>query len=232
MGNIYIIRMYTLQDLTSRERQIIYGTLIGDAYIHIKYPERSNVSLVMSRQVAHRDYMEWFLHELDRFTPTLKEYTSTDTHMTQYLGNNVRHQIQVDPYEHISLVLRTSSKFPVWRQLHTQFYGDSRKKIHIPIEELTPLALAVLWQDDGTTNMSYYSYGRLNVQGFPLSERELLQQYLEETYDMKTVIIKTGELGFGKRSLDILASTIKPHMLPMFYYKLGWKYAEEDCTRL
>ena len=167
-------------EMTPREREIIYGTLMGDAYIHVKWPEFNNISLMMTRQCAHREYMDWFMIELQRFDPTLRPQQYNRTTTTKYMGNHVRVQIPCDNKTESSLVLRTSTRTPIWKQLYDQFYSGERKKCHIPVEELTPLALAVLWQDDGTTNGSWYTYGRLNVQGFPLSERQILQQYLDE----------------------------------------------------
>lgn len=187
---------------TDRERQIVYGTLLGDASIHSSSTSESYY-LEMYHKYDHLSYLEWFKSELKRFCP--KIYT-----WTVYSQSHKRMVTKCN--------LRTSARTPLWKMLHDEIYQDERTKQHIPVEQLTPLALAVLWQDDGTYNKGY---GVLSCQNFASDEVMKLGCYLDDQYGIDNTILQNNTIGIRGDGMVTLADIIRPHILPLFRYKIG-----------
>jgi len=189
-------------EFSSRERQIVYGTLMGDASIH-KSPNAESYYLEMYHKYEHVDYLHWFEKELIRFNPKLFIWHPYSSYYDRIVDR---------------CNFRTSSTTVLWRQLREEFYRGEHTKQFIPTHEITPLALAVLWQDDGCYS---HGYGTLSIQNYPRDERDKFIIYVQENYDIECHIIKSGVLGIGRRSLDRLVELIRPHTIDLFKYKIG-----------
>ena len=107
--------------------------------------------------------------------------------------------------------------------LYKLFYNNNKKKV-IPeniADFLTPLALAIWIQDDGTRHSSGV---RIATNCFTKEEVELLVKALEIKFNLKSSIHKNGinhQLYIKKESMVLLRKLILPYFISNMYYKLG-----------
>lgn len=123
------------------------------------------------------------------------------------------------------LTLFTFSNF-TW--IYDSFYSEYKvKKVPCFIEHyLTPIGLAHWIMQDG----SYQIKQGINIatNSFSLKECQFLVMILNNKYNLKTTVIKTGKLNqwrisIWKESLPILIELVEPHFIPEMKYKLNLK---------
>jgi hypothetical protein len=187
--------------LTSRQQQILVGTLLGDGCLakhgrfhrlHVKH-QIAQRGLVEFKRDAFRDFVTMPLHEFD-----------------QRLGDRF--------YPCAQFATHTSPLFSEW---HNQFYRGRHKVVPIEVAQwLTPLSMAVWFMDDGGAD-----YAGLNLQthNFELREVERLVAILAERFKIQPrtrankgrwiIYIPASDVGS-------LRSKIGPHVLPELRYKL------------
>jgi hypothetical protein len=187
--------------LTSRQQQILVGTLLGDGCLakhgrfhrlFVKH-QLAQVSLVEFKRAAFDEFITMRLHRFD-----------------QRLGER-RHPC-------VQFVTRTSPVFSEW---HQTFYKGRRKVVPENIAALvTPLSIAVWFMDDGGAD---YAGLDLQTHNFGLEEVELLVATLAE----RLKVTATTRANKGRwiiyipaSSVGAFRSAIEPHMLPELRYKL------------
>jgi len=187
--------------LTSRQQQILVGTLLGDGCLaqhgrfhrlHVKH-QFAQRSLVELKREAFRDFVTMPLHEFD-----------------QRLGNRL--------YPAVQFATRTSPLFSEW---HNRFYRGRRKVVPIEVAQwLTPLSMAIWFMDDGGAD-----YAGLNLQthNFELLEVERLVATMAERFRIQPrTRANKGKWIIYIAASDVgsLRSKIGPHILPELRYKL------------
>jgi len=120
-------------------------------------------------------------------------------------------------------VFRTYS-FTSLLWLYNLFYHNGKKMIPLNIADyLTPLALAIWIQDDGT----WTNYGvRIATNCFTKAEIELLIKALLTNFDIKSSIHKNGkqlQLYIKNESKASLRNLVLPYFDKSMHYKLGIK---------
>jgi hypothetical protein len=187
--------------LTSRQQQILVGTLLGDGCLakhgrfhrlHVKH-QLAQRGLVELKREAFRDFVTMPLHEFD-----------------QRLGQRL--------YPCAQFATRTSPLFTEW---HDQFYRGRQKVVPTEVAQCqTPLSMAVWFMDDGGAD-----YAGLNLQthNFELREVERLVVTMAERFKIQPrtrankgrwiIYIPASDVGS-------LRSRIGPHVLPELRYKL------------
>ena len=138
--------------LTETQRSIIIGSLLGDGAMRCK----ANALLEINHSFAQREYVDWkydMLANLVRTPPKARE------------GNAGRRAYRF-----------TTLSLPQLTPIYRAFYRDNRKVV--PELELTPLALATWFMDDGCkSHRAIY----LNTQQFDLdSQLRLLTLLLKQ----------------------------------------------------
>lgn len=187
--------------LTSRQQQILVGTVLGDGCLakhgryhrlHVKHSLRQRALAELKRE-AFKEFVSMPLQQFD-----------------QRLGTG--------RYPCVQFASRTSPAFSEW---HRRFYMERRKIVPIEIcELLTPLSMAVWFMDDGGAD-----YAGLNIQthNFELREVERLVVALAERFglDARTRANKGRWIIYVPASqVGSLRDVVKPHMLPELRYKL------------
>jgi recombination protein RecA len=187
--------------LTSRQQQILVGTLLGDGCLaqhgrfhrlFVKH-QLSQRGLAELKRDAFGDFVTMQLHQFD-----------------QRLGNR--------RYPCVQFVTRTSPVFSEW---HHRFYRDRRKIVPANIADmLTPLSMAIWFMDDGGAD-----FAGLNLQTHNFGSQEV--EHLVATLAERFAITANTRANKGRRIIYIPASSvgslrcvIEPHILPELRYKL------------
>ncbi len=182
------------------QRSVIVGSLLGDGAMRCK----KNALLEVNHCAAQREYVDWkygVLRNLVRTPPKVRR------------GNGDR-----EAYRFTTLSLSELTPF------YSAFYAENRKVV--PELELTPLALAVWFMDDGCkSHRAVY----LNTQQFDDASQYRLLDILSAQWAI------AGKLNRDKHyyririqveSVSRFAQVIGPHLLPAFYYKLPEKFSD------
>lgn len=200
-------------EFTDEQKQIIYGTIFGDGSL-IKIPS-GKCKLSMTHSVAQKDYLQWKRDQLafafHKETPIL--CSKGDSRF--YVIASVCH--------------------PFFEGIYSTIYNRGRK--HLPpavIDHLTPLMLAVWYQDDGTFCKNERArQAMLCTDAFPVTETEYARHILRSKYNLNVSMLKMPATGYMRgrdvvyHRLVILRSSIadffdivRPHIHPCMAYKI------------
>lgn len=195
--------------LTSLQREVLVGLLLGDGHLEHS-PSTPRARLKVEQREAAREYVEW-LHGIFRkwvLGPVKKKETflhSTQRSYGKYWFTTVAHEALL-PYR--------------------EFFYSSTGKKRVPrniAEMLTPRGLAVWFMDDGSVK-SHQSLGRIfNTHGFVPEDVHLLCQVLQEKFSLQAQprVQSDGiQIYISGRSARILQALLEPHVVPMMRYKL------------
>lgn len=192
--------------LSHRQRQVIIGTLLGDAHLETQTSGRTYRLRIMHAG-SQKAYTEWLYREFENVVagPIREKRYS--------VKNKVYHAHWFDTVSSSSL-----------RFYAHQFYPNGKKQVPKMIRHLlTPLTLAVWYMDDGSIK-SHDTRGRiLNTQGFQKSDTELLINALNKNFDISARLRKQSE-GFQifipAENHESLVRIIGIHVIPSMKYKL------------
>ena len=179
--------------LSERQRDILIGCILGDAYISPKGKIRIEQSTKQS------DYLWWKYKELHSLAypslprevkrvhkPTDRIYSSEFFDLRQY--------------------------FRPWRSI---FYQE--KKIFPKELSIGSLSLAVWYMDDGcwTGKKSVIA-----IEGFDDKSIERIQQMFLDRFEIETVVGKNRKLVIRKNSHEIFYGLISSYIIPSMKYKI------------
>lgn len=218
-GATYIKRKQTEKPLTQRQKEIVYGTLMGDG------GRMSPSSLKIKHSVKQRSYVMWKLNELQEHV-TIKSIQEESCFDIRYNKT------------YTMLRFYTSANTDI-ETVNNQFYKTGKKVITQEIlDNLTPLSLAVWYMDDGTTlwqkkekNVNANPECRICTDSFSLSECELICNWLSSRFG---IVAHTRERGKTKQHRVILRAEtvnkfldlIRPYIIVDMLYKVdynAWK---------
>lgn len=222
-GAPYIKRKKTEVSLTKRQKEILYGSMMGDAKKAYSY---YSSSVAFKHCKKQKKYLLWKFNEFknvaskNSLKASLKIDKRSQTEITTWLF-----------YTHANIDVENCID---------EFYKDGNKEITKKIlEELTSLSIAVWFQDDGMVDWGHRSIIKYNyncspvfifcTDSFSLESCELIKEWFLKKYDIKTYL-KEKELSdrIGYRiavdinSIEKFINLIEPHILPMFKYKINY----------
>jgi len=120
--------------LTSRQAEIVTGSLLGDACLERQDTTRSNSRFIEKHGMAQREYLLWKHKELEPFSGTI----TYGTEEPRSLRGKETHYCKF-----------SSGKHPLFTILEKEWYDEDRVKRLPKRLTITPLALAVWYFDDG-----------------------------------------------------------------------------------
>ena len=185
-------RKRLLLELTERQREILIGCVLGDAYISPLGKIR------IEHSIKQREYIEWKYRELSSLC-----YPAEPREIVHVLRTGKQ-------YQSIFFLLRQ-----YFRPWHAIFYDG--KKIFPRNLRITPLSLAVWYMDDGCWTGKK---AVISAESFGGVYRGYMQEALVHQYGIETVVGKNGKLVIRKKSHDTFFSLIAPHIIPFMKYKL------------
>nr|QIZ74071.1 putative site-specific DNA endonuclease [Stigeoclonium sp. FACHB-2430] len=153
--------------ITDVQRQVCYGTLLGDA--SIGFCGGKNARIQMNHGFRQRYYAYWKYKQLKSIC-TRKSFSYRKPDKGSYSKHcKVRLQTRVSPdLTEINNLIKVNGKKTVSRSY---------------LDLLDPLAIAVWWCDDGSITGGYRQ-GTLCTHSMTLEEVEICQQYFVEQWDI------------------------------------------------
>lgn len=205
------------QGLNQIQKDILVGTLLGDASMQaVKANEQSNVKFEqVDRQ---QDYIN---HLYEQFV----DWVGTPPQIRNIQGGGAanRKSIWFKTYKH--------SCFAFYKNIFYKVDTEGKQYKVVPYfihRLLTPRALAYWYMDDGTAKRN--NEGKiiscvLNTQGFSYHDQKILAKALGSTFGFQVNIWKdrnSWKIAILAPSLTNFIETVKPFILPSFYYKIDW----------
>jgi hypothetical protein len=228
-GAAYQHRKATEVPLTARQRDLVYGSLMGDA------KKVSDTAVGFGHGERQREYLMW------KFSEMYSVISKTSLKATPYTDKRTGYKgVSWRCYTHANSDLEV---------INYQFYCTGNKEITLEIlENLSPFSVAVWYMDDGKIDW-HFRIKRydpkcnitpvitLCTESFSRQSCENIQKWFYEKYQIK-VRLKAHKLknrigyrvivasGYAAKFLDL----VRPHILPEFAYKID--YEEYVARRL
>ena len=196
-------------NFTARQRAILAGTILGDAFV--QQTGSKNARLRLEHGEKQKDYLLWKGQQFPRLfngTPTRIERVHPQTKKT---------------YTYWRWQSNATPELGSWR---ATFYPEGKKRIPENLAERVrlPIALAVWYMDDGYYSSqqkhSFLYLGRVSKAEAEIAAGAILRNFglLPKIYDKKN---KGFALIFSVAETKKLNALIAPEMLPSFAYKLS-----------
>jgi hypothetical protein len=192
--------------INSIQKQILVGHILGDGCLY-KDSKKSNYKVSISQCEKQKDYFFW---KYIMFDPFINNYRINHDKR----GNSIM-------YNATTICHQDFNKFA------EMFYDESRVK-HIPKNldiYLTPLALAVWYQDDGNLNNGVNA--RFATMSFTEQENYMLRDYLKACFDLNSKVMgfkyknkQYYQITINKENTQKLSDIIRPHVVDCMKYKL------------
>lgn len=179
--------------ITERQRDIIVGSILGDAYI---YPLGK---IQFEQSDKQYDYILWKFTELENLA-----YSQP----SQICRHHSRAGI-----DYVSYRFWLRQYFRPWR---TIFYQDNKKVIPQSLR-LTPLMVAVWYMDDGSFSDKTCV---ISTDSFSFDSVHLIQLLFKQQYGIETLIRSNGKLLIRAQSTELFSFLIKNHIHESMLYKL------------
>jgi hypothetical protein len=205
--------------ISPREKEIILGTILGDAHIRML---KTDARLEIGHSEKQKSYVFWKYKKLRRFTQAQP------------------HRIEIVDTRYNKIYVQWRFKTRIHKyftELHNQFYlQDGRKVISKEIfSSLTsPLTLAVWFMDDGgRRNDSYGLF--LNTLSYTKEEHEILKECLKQNFSLDTRIhwIQDGyRLYIPSKDAKHFCELVHSYMIPSMNYKLPYNPVTTLFARL
>lgn len=233
-GATYINRKETEVPLNQQQKELIYGSLMGDG------KKMSGSSFCVKHSVKQSDYVMWKYSILENIA------SKNSLKKSEYYDRR---------YDKInsSLIFYTHANTDVETILQ-QFYGDGIKKITSEIlSNITVFGLAIWYMDDGMINWNFRSkkYGNqtqpsiyLCTESFTLEEHKLMIEWFKMKFNIISHISQckkgTGQrLGFNIEETKKFINLVKPYIIASMEYKVNYNHYLEkrkslglDCKHL
>jgi len=221
-GATYINRKKTEVPLTQRQKEILYGSLMGDA-------KRQHTEWLSSAGFGHceaqKDYLMWKYIEFSNIVSENSLRFNED--IDKRRGNRTAgYRFYTMANSDVEIIL-------------TQFYGGGKKIITQEIlNNLTSLSVAVWMMDDGTVDWKYRmrkenKWGispeiKICTDSFSDEECSLIIEWFKNKYNIDSHIRYHNK---GKFPRVVIKSTsvqdffklIEPHIIPSMRYKIDYE---------
>lgn len=188
--------------------QALIGSTLGDGCLTPLSKRRRESQLFVGYDDRHLDYLKWLRKLLQ----------PVGVHDVKPKKGYHQHYF----YTHPSTVIG---------RLRAIFYPNGVKIVPENIRELlvSPLALAIWYQDDGTLDARAKSHWNARIATYCFSKDgcELLCEALRTNFDLDVSVARCTmrgkeywQLYVRRNSMDRFVSIIEPHILPSFRYKV------------
>lgn len=178
--------------VTEKQKDILIGCILGDAYISPLGKIR------IEQSIKQKDYVQWKYQELKSLA-----YPS--------LPREITHKIGEKEYQSVIFTLR--QYFRSWRSI---FYLGKRKIFPKEIY-LTPFSLAVWYMDDGCWTGKKCV---ISIESFDAENSKNVQNAFYSQFGIETIVGKNKKLVIRKISHNKFYDLISPYIIPSMKYKI------------
>ncbi|MHA1469130.1 MAG: hypothetical protein ACTSSP_01065 [Candidatus Asgardarchaeia archaeon] len=203
-GATYINRKKTEEPLSQRQREIIYGSLMGDAKRNDK---RHGSSVGFGHSDKQESYLRWKYIELENLASkgSLKKYSQYDKRFDK---------------TYVSWRFYTTANTEI-EEIISQFYKEDKQITREVLDNLTELSVAVWAMDDGYIDKSNYI---LCTDSFSKESCDLIIEWFKERWNIDCHYRSArGRIIVKFHSVHSFFDLIRPHIIPSMRYKIGEK---------
>jgi len=198
-----IRRLQKRLKLTSLQRDVLIGTLLGDGCV-ISNVYGKNYRLHIQHSDKQRKYVEWKYQVFQEWCLSKPKFQQ----------------------ETNSWKFRTISH-PVFTRFHELFYRNGKKILPKKIDKFlrSPVTLAVWFMDDGALGPKRQGV-TFNTQNFTQEENERLRKCLTKNFHLETSLHKDKRywrIYIFPRSVFQFTRLVEKIILPEFRYKLSFR---------
>ena len=191
-----------VKELTSYQKQVLIGTLLGDSSLRLSGSANSNAALICAHALPQADIIHNMCNIFNNFTPKVAERSQIHSKT----GN-----------KHTALYLRTEAN-PAFNYYYNLFYINGKKVIPEGIfKDFTAVSLAYMFMDDGSKASCSY---KIATCGFTLDDINKFREFLLIKFNLKTSVHKGNTLYIKAESSKTFFSLVYPHTLNCVKYKL------------
>jgi len=220
-GAKYINRKKTEISLNQTQKELIYGSLMGDGK---RQTNQSFASFSIKHSSKQEKYVHWKYSILENIA-SKHSYQKTSSYDKRYGHDN----------ESVSFYTHANSDV---EEIVSKFYETGKKNITQEIlDNLTDLSVAVWYMDDGTTDWCYQSRQQgwkskptagLCTDSFSKQECELIQSWFLQKYNLKTYLRQRDKkeryrIRFDTEETVNFFEIIKPYIIASMRYKVYYE---------
>lgn len=194
------------RNLSPKQRQLIYGSLLGDTTI--KFGGRTgNKNGFFSVSQTDKD-LTLFKYEI------LKSFVNTEIKIYEDKRSNRKRVYYFNTISH-----------PIFTSIYDKIYVNGIKTVSQGwLEELTPLSLAVWYMDDGSITQKNHQM-RISTESFSFREHLLMKNYLKQKWGINPDIKNSPRqnkfiLSFKSKERDSFFELIGHFIIPGMRYKI------------
>jgi recombination protein RecA len=190
--------------LTSRQREILVGLLLGDGHLE-KQNALGWARLKVEHSVRQIEYVTWKYSEWSGWVLTPPA--------SRLKGNRLGTQSMNVGFATVA--------HPELGEFRNRFYEG--RKVVPPDLTLTPLALAVWFMDDGSRKSRSCRGLYLNTQAFRPDEVTMLQWFLERDFSIRTSLraqLDGLQMYIPSGEVNGFVSIVDPYVIQEMKYKL------------
>lgn len=200
-------------DLSYIQKQMILGTLLGDASIYI--PNKVSRGYRHAQSIKHTIYSNLIKKLLGRF------FISERIVFGGYANTEIRH---------------IHSNFDIKLTEYLKKFRTKNKKIFHKKEllELSPISLAFWYMDDGSCNFNNNQKPRMHLatHGFSKKQLGIIIKILKQKFNLFPKMVNYGkgfQLDFNSFDTDVFLNIVAPYITSDLQYKLPLYYRTGKC---
>ena len=190
--------------LTERQREIIIGTLLGDACLE---KNGKYTRLRIDHYNKQKEYIFWLFRELSPFS----------------LKPRIINEVDKRNGKTYSRWHFSTKSLPIFTEFQELFYVGKRKIVPSTLDEfITPLSLAIWYMDDGFRRKDSKGF-YLCTSSYTAKEHKILQEVLYKRFMISTKIHHQRQYMrtfIPSASAESFNKLVKPYVLPDLNYKL------------
>ncbi len=221
LGPKFINRKKTEKPLTTRQKELIYGSLMGDA------GRMSPSSVKMKQSIKQKEYLLWKFNELQEHV-SLKSLQEESYFDKRYNAK----------YSHIRFYTHANTDV---ESIIKKFYTNQKTITQDILDQLTTFSIAVWFMDDGTTDWNRRSGYNANpvaslcTDSFSKEECELICEWFQQKWNVSPYVRARSKTEnplyrviFSTTETPKLFDLIRPYIIPSMMYKIEYNHTEGD----
>lgn len=217
-GKTLVIYKNNLPDFTQEQKDILIGTLLGDATMGLR-SEKPLYGVKFEQKAEREGYIRHLYSVFEQYT------ASEPSWRTKLIdGNMIRTAIWFRTVRHDKFIFYFNYFYKI--EIKDAKKQSIKSVPHTLKKLLTARAVAYWFMDDGTYHIDSKSGGinyLFSTQGFTKAENDKLVTIMKENFNINAAVHKDVDkwrLYINKESTDKLRNLISPYIHPDFIYKL------------
>jgi len=196
------VRRTSKLELTNIEKQVIYGSMLGDGYI--EDDKLGYCRIVIKHGEKQKDYVYYKHNLLKRFSNDITQYERKD--------NRLKFK------DHIEIGFKTTTN-EIFEEYKKLYYNEFRNRIVCKehLYQLNGLGWAIWIMDDGYWDSDSIS---LSTHRYSDNDRNIIIEYMN-SINIKATIQSSGVIHISKHCVNELIENVKPYFVKDLLYKLN-----------